>query len=106
MVDRPEAFIRQFPEFIQKGMFIGGQYYHPTFLYESIWNVLMGIVITVIFWKRKHHEGTVLAWHMILYSIGRFYIESLRTDLWYVGGLRTAQLDLCADGPCRTRLPI
>lgn len=88
-----EAFIRQFPEFIQKGMLIGGQYYHPTFLYESIWNVLMGIVLIVIFWKRKkHHEGTVLAWYMILYSIGRFYIESLRTDSLYVGGLRTAQL--------------
>lgn len=88
-----EAFIRQFPEFIQKGMFIGGQYYHPTFLYESIWNVLMGIVLIVLFWRRKkHHEGTVLAWYMILYSTGRFFIEGLRTDSLYVGGLRTAQL--------------
>lgn len=88
-----QEFIQRFPAFIQKGMFINGQHYHPTFLYESIWNVLIGILLMFLFWKRKkHHEGTVLAWYMILYSVGRFFIEGLRTDSLYVGGLRTAQV--------------
>ncbi|KAF5070382.1 Prolipoprotein diacylglyceryl transferase [bioreactor metagenome] len=88
-----KEFIQQFPAFIQEGMYINGQYFHPTFLYESTWNILMGILLIVLFWKRKkHHEGTILAWYMILYSLGRFFIESLRTDSLWVGGLRTAQL--------------
>ena len=86
-------FIAKFPKFIQEGMFINGTYYHPTFLYESLWNFSMFIVLLVIFWRRKkHHQGTVLAWYMILYSLGRFFIEGLRTDSLYAGGLRTAQL--------------
>ena len=88
-----QSFIERFPAFIQKGMLINGQHYHPTFLYESIWNVLIGLLLIFLFWKRKkHHEGTILAWYMILYSAGRYFIESLRTDSLYVGNLRTAQV--------------
>lgn len=88
-----QEFIARFPRFIQEGMFINGQYYNPTFLYESLWNLLIAVILLVLFWKRKkHHEGTVLAWYMILYSVGRFVIEGMRTDSLYVGGLRTAQL--------------
>lgn len=88
-----EEFIARFPQFIQDGMFINGQYYHPTFLYESVWNVLICIVLMVLFWKRrKNHEGTIVAWYLILYSLGRFFIEGLRTDSLYVGPLRTAQV--------------
>ena len=88
-----EEFISIFPKFIQDGMSINGQYYHPTFLYESMWNLLMGIVLIGLFQKRaNHHEGTILAWYGILYSIGRFFIEGLRTDSLMVGGLRTAQM--------------
>lgn len=88
-----QEFISKFPKFIQQGMFINGEYYHPTFLYESMWNFTMFIVLMVLFWKRKkHNQGTVLAWYMILYSLGRFFIEGLRTDSLYAGGLRTAQL--------------
>lgn len=88
-----EAFIGNFPQFIQDGMFINGQYYHPTFLYESLWNVLVCLILMILFWRRRrHHEGTVLAWYLILYSLGRFFIEGLRTDSLYVGPFRTAQV--------------
>ena len=39
-----EEFISKFPEFIQNGMLINGNYYHPTFLYESIWNLIVFII--------------------------------------------------------------
>lgn len=88
-----KEFISHFPAFIQQGMLIDGSYYHPTFLYESLWNLLVFAILMFLFWKRRpHHEGTIIAWYMILYSIGRFFIEGLRTDSLYIGGLRTAQL--------------
>lgn len=88
-----EAFISRFPAFIQEGMYIGGTYYHPTFLYESIWNVLMFIVLMIWFGKRKEREhGVILYAYMILYSIGRFFIEGLRTDSLMFLGMRQAQL--------------
>ena len=88
-----EAFISKFPEFIQNGMLINGTYYHPTFLYESIWNVLVFIVLMIWFGKKKEKEhGIILYAYMILYSIGRFYIEGLRTDSLMFFGMRQAQL--------------
>ncbi|GKU27362.1 prolipoprotein diacylglyceryl transferase [Clostridium folliculivorans] len=89
-----KEFISKFPEFIQKGMFIDGTYYHPTFLYESLWNVLVCLILLFILYKRKNnHKGIVLGSYMILYSIGRFFIEGLRTDSLYMAyGLRTAQV--------------
>lgn len=87
------SFIERFPAFIQEGMFINGAYYHPTFLYESIWNVLMFIVLMVLFGKRKQFApGFNIYFYMILYSIGRFFIEGLRTDSLMFLGLRQAQL--------------
>lgn len=88
-----KEFISKFPQFIQKGMFIDGQYYHPTFLYESIWNLLVFGILMYLFWKKKKgYEGTILAWYLILYSIGRFFIEGMRTDSLMAGSLRQAQL--------------
>lgn len=88
-----KEFISKFPTFIQKGMFIDGTYYHPTFLYESIWNILCFIILMVIFWKKKENEeGTTFAWYLVLYSIGRFFIEGMRTDSLMIGSLRQAQL--------------
>lgn len=88
-----EAFISKFPEFIQNGMNINGTYYHPTFLYESIWNVLCFIALMILFGKKKKNEdGIVLFAYLILYSIGRFFIEGMRTDSLMFLGMRQAQL--------------
>lgn len=86
-------FMSKFPEFIQKGMYINGSYYHPTFLYESIWNLLVcGLLVFILLKKRESEDGIVLGGYMILYSIGRFFIEGLRTDSLMFLGLRIAQI--------------
>ena len=88
-----EQFISKFPQFIQQGMLIKGTYYHPTFLYESIWNLLVfGILVYILLRKKEGKNGIVLAGYMIFYSIGRFFIEGLRTDSLMFMGLRTAQI--------------
>ena len=73
-------------------MLINGTYYHPTFLYESIWDLLVfGILIFILYKKKKQH-GIVLGSYMVFYSLGRFFIEGLRTDSLMFFGLRTAQI--------------
>lgn len=52
---------------------------HPTFLYESLWNLVLLIILLVFFNKRKF-EGEVFLWYLLGYGVGRFWIESLRTD--------------------------
>lgn len=86
-----KAFISKFPNFIQKGMLIDGTYYHPTFLYESIWNVLIGLLLIYLLTKTLK-KGAVFFSYIGLYSIGRFFIEGLRTDSLMLGGIRVAQL--------------
>lgn len=86
-----EAFISRFPEFIQKGMLIGGTYYHPTFLYESIWDLIVFFVLFYMIHKIKE-DGVVFLSYLGLYSLGRFFIEGLRTDSLMIGGLRMAQV--------------
>ncbi|MBC7324684.1 MAG: prolipoprotein diacylglyceryl transferase, partial [Moorella sp. (in: Bacteria)] len=71
-------FIAHFPGFIQRQMFIEGQYYHPTFLYESLWNLAVFGFLTW-FWPRRRFSGEVALLYLGLYSAGRFFIEELRT---------------------------
>ena len=86
-------FISKFPKFIQDGMYINGHYYHPTFLYESMWNLLVCGVLMFILYKRKEgFNGIVIFSYIGLYSLGRFFIEGLRTDSLMFLGLRVAQL--------------
>lgn len=86
-------FISKFPDFIQRGMNIGGIYYHPTFLYESIWNLIVFFILLILLKRRKEEEkGTIIAYYAVLYSVGRFFIEGLRTDSLMILGLRTAQI--------------
>lgn len=84
-------FISHFPEFIQRGMLIGGNYYHPTFLYESIWDVLVFLLLILIV-KKSKKNGLAAFSYLGLYSIGRFFIEGLRTDSLMFGSFRVAQL--------------
>jgi len=86
-------FIKHFPKFIRNGMNIGGVYYHPTFLYESIWDIVVCIILLFILKKNKNRrDGMVIFSYLGLYSIGRFYIEGLRTDSLMLGSVRVAQL--------------
>jgi phosphatidylglycerol---prolipoprotein diacylglyceryl transferase len=85
-------FIKQFPLFIQKGMLIDGTYYHPTFLYESVWDLMVFCILLFILKKFKTVDGAVFFSYIGLYSIGRFFIEGLRTDSLMLGPLRMAQV--------------
>lgn len=87
-----KEFISKFPEFIQKGMLIGGTYYHPTFLYESICNLIIFVILMFILYKKNKQHGIVLGSYMILYSIARFFVEGMRTDSLMFLGLRIAQI--------------
>ena len=60
-------------------MYINGTYYHPTFLYESLWN-LIGIGLLLLLRKVNVRHGEMFISYIIWYSIGRFFIEGLRTD--------------------------
>lgn len=73
------------------GIMIEGVRVHPTFLYESLWN-LMVFSLLLVFEKKKAFEGELMLWYAVLYSMGRFWIEGLRTDSLMIGPIRTAQL--------------
>ncbi len=85
------------PDFITNNMYInadfGQHYYHPTFLYESLWNILGLIIVLIVRRLKITRSGDLLAFYLIWYSIGRFFIEFMRTDALYIGetGIRTAQ---------------
>lgn len=86
-----KEFISHFPKFIQNGMYIDGEYHHPTFLYESIWDLLVFVVVFILIRKSKK-KGIVFFTYIGLYSIGRFIIEGIRTDYLLLGSLRQAQI--------------
>lgn len=68
-------------------------YFHPTFLYESLWNAL-GFVILHFYSKKRKYDGEVFLLYAAWYGLGRAMIEGLRTDSLYVGqsNLRVSQL--------------
>ena len=72
-------------------MTIDGMTVHPTFLYESLWN-LVGFILMNVFFKKKTFDGEVLLWYLTWYGIGRCLIEGLRGDSLYLGNLRVSQL--------------
>ncbi|MFS1514830.1 prolipoprotein diacylglyceryl transferase [Chengkuizengella sp. SCS-71B] len=78
-----ESFLRDtlhLPDFIVNQMYIDGIFYHPTFLYESIWN-LAGLLLLFVLRRRSFMKsGEVFFTYIMWYSLGRFFIEGLRTD--------------------------
>lgn len=81
------------PEFIIRGMYINGSYYLPTFLFESLWCLIVFIVLIIIKNKVKYkHSGVLIFSYFILYSLGRFFIEGLRTDSLYIYNFRISQI--------------
>lgn len=82
------------PDFIVNNMNIEGVYYQPTFLYESLWN-LLGFILLLILRRRKNllKRGEVALSYVLWYSFGRFFIEGLRTDsLMLAQTIRVSQL--------------
>ncbi|MDJ0660158.1 MAG: prolipoprotein diacylglyceryl transferase [Crocosphaera sp.] len=73
------------------------EYFHPTFLYESVWNIMVFItLLSLFFWGLKYsnrfYVGTLSLVYLIAYSCGRIWIEGLRTDSLMLGPLRVAQV--------------
>lgn len=80
------------PDWIINQMYIDGTYYHPTFLYESLWN-FMGVMIMIALRRVNLLRGEMFLFYIMWYSFGRFFIEGMRTDsLYLIGELRTAQV--------------
>jgi len=73
------------------------EYFHPTFLYESLWNVAVFSLLITLFFKDlqakpKLKIGTIFLVYLVAYGCGRFWIEGLRTDSLMLGPLRIAQV--------------
>ena len=66
-------------------------YYHPTFLYESVWNAI-GFVLLHFLSKRRKYDGQIALGYAAWYGLGRAIIEGLRTDSLYLGTFRVSQL--------------
>ena len=66
-------------------------FYHPTFLYESLWNIV-GFVLITLLYRKKKFNGQIALMYLTWYGFGRMFIESLRTDSLYVGPFRISQV--------------
>ena len=84
-----DSFLRMGLFNTQTGIF---EYHHPTFLYESVWN-LTGFVILHFLSKKRKYDGQIALGYLAWYGLGRAFIEGLRTDSLYIAGtnLRVSQ---------------
>ena len=74
-------------------MMVNGKFVHPTFLYESIWCLLLGcFLIWLADSGRQKFKGQILCLYLMLYSLERFFVEGLRTDSLMIGPFRQAQV--------------
>jgi len=81
-------------QFFPYGVYIDAvsEWHQATFFYESMWNLLLFIIVLIIARKTKK-DGILLATYFIGYGIARFFIEGLRTDSLYLfGGVRVSQM--------------
>ena len=90
-----EAFGAETTSFLRMGLLnrLTGEvtYYHPTFLYESLWNAC-GFVLLHFLSKRRKYDGQIALCYVAWYGLGRAMIEGLRTDSLYLGPIRVSQL--------------
>lgn len=90
-----EAFGAPTDSFFRMGLYntVTGQteYYHPTFLYESVWN-LCGFVMLHFLSKRRKYDGQIALCYAAWYGLGRCLIEGLRMDSLYWGSFRVSQV--------------
>lgn len=80
------------PNFIIEGMTINGIIYHPTFLYESLLNLIGLIILLIIRKVKKLKIGMITSIYLMWYSIVRFFIESMRTDSLMLADFKMAQI--------------
>ena len=90
-----EAFGAATDSFFRMGLYntVTGawEYYHPTFLYESLWNAA-GFVMLHFLSKRRQYDGQIALGYVAWYGLGRAMIEGLRVDSLYLGSVRVSQL--------------
>ena len=90
-----EAFGAETDSFLRMGLThkITGEitYYHPTFLYESVWNAA-GFVLLHFLSKKRKFDGQIVLGYLAWYGLGRTFIEGLRMDSLYWGNFRVSQL--------------
>jgi len=68
--------------------------FHPTFLYESLWNLLGFLLLMYVVrcYADRLLDGDVLCLYAIWYPVGRIFVEALRPDAWLIGGIAAAQI--------------
>ncbi len=102
-----EAFGAATDSFFRMGLYntelAQWEYYHPTFLYESVWN-LVGFLILALCSKRRQYDGQIALGYAAWYGLGRAWIEGLRVDSLYWGPFRVSQV--LAAVTCITALAI
>ncbi len=81
-----------FPETSIAGSQFPGIPIHPTMLYQMLYNLLAFFLIWFYLRKRDYKDGSICFTGILIYSLGRFFIEALRADSLYIGPFRTAQL--------------
>ena len=90
-----EAFGAETDSFLRMGLYNTytgmTEYHHPTFLYESLWN-LAGFVALHFLSKKRQYDGQIALGYAAWYGLGRVFIEGLRTDSLYIGAFRVSQL--------------
>ena len=90
-----EAFGAETTSFLRMGLYntVTGawEYHHPTFLYESLWN-LVGFIALHFLSKKRQYDGQIALGYVAWYGLGRTFIEGLRTDSLYLGNFRVSQL--------------
>ena len=90
-----EAFGAETESFFRMGLMKASTgeitYYHPTFLYESVWN-FTGFLLLHFLSKKRRYDGQIALGYLAWYGLGRAYIEGLRTDSLYIGSIRVSQL--------------
>ncbi|HFI0631889.1 TPA: prolipoprotein diacylglyceryl transferase [Streptococcus suis] len=80
------------PSFIRDQMYLDGAYRQPTFLFESLWNLLgFGLICVLRRRPRLLKQGEITAFYLIWYGFGRLLIEGLRTDSLMFLGVRVSQ---------------
>ena len=90
-----EAFGAETESFLRMGLYNAfaaeTTYHHPTFLYESLWN-LTGFVILHFLSRKRQYDGQIALGYALWYGLGRAFIEGLRTDSLYWGPFRVSQV--------------